>query len=146
MIGRRIAAVKHLDEYISIDIHSIQEKRGAIGSLCSFVQRHFNNNEEKCYELKLVLNELIQNAINCQSGCTDQMIKTEIRLIPASRGLYITVTDDGPGYNPFKTIQSLQENMPSRNENGRGMLLIREYCQSMDFNPLGNRITVTMLF
>ena len=53
--------------------------------------------------------------------------------------IYITVEDEGPGYDYKQVIESCELSMK---ETGRGILIVRELSERLIFNNAGNRITV----
>ncbi|MDP2891752.1 MAG: ATP-binding protein [Bacillota bacterium] len=133
-----------MSEQVFAVINRAEEKREAVSALCSFVMQHYKIGEEKTFYLKLVLNELIDNSLRCQSGCSQVRTVAEIKLSPFTRGVNITISDSGAGFNPKETLKRLKEDIESCLECGRGLLLVREISRSMKFNKRGNRVSVDM--
>jgi len=92
------------------------------------------------FALRLAVEEAVRNAI--VHGHRDlpgepvelawEVSETEVR---------ITVSDKGPGFDPaILPDPTLDENL--RKPSGRGVMLMRSFMSSVEFNDAGNRVTM----
>ena len=111
--------------------------------ILSFIEES-NGQLDACvkYELKVILNELIINAIKHGNNCDpSKKVKTSVALTK-SRHVILLVEDEGKGYNyelKCKRAQ-LKENFFEMNETGRGILIVSNLCDKIKFNKRGNRV------
>ena len=102
---------------------------------------------EKQFDIKVILSELLQNAITHGNGCdNDKKIYIDVWLQENSKVLSISVRDQGPGFDPSPVLNLSgisgfnPENM---DESGRGLLIVQNLCDYLEFNTMGNAVTVT---
>lgn len=92
------------------------------------------------FALRLALEEAIRNAfVHGRRDAPDQPIDVAWTITPER--VTITVSDHGPGFDP-DTVPD-----PTSPENlerpcGRGLLLMRAYMSSVEFNDAGNTVTM----
>lgn len=98
------------------------------------------------FELKVVLNEVLVNAIK-HGNKEDEEKKIAIRAyISRHDKLYIIIEDEGRGYdfahacNEHKPVRDAESYEIS--ESGRGIMIIKSLCDSIKVNAKGNRIVV----
>jgi len=97
-----------------------------------------------CFALRLTIEEAVNNAF--KHGHRDLGPEADVRLAweVSPEKITIVVEDQGPGFDP----EALPD--PTAEENiekptGRGLLLIRAYMSSVEFNEDGNRVTMVYL-
>lgn len=104
---------------------------------------------EECnlFELKVVLNELILNAIkHGNKGDINKSVKVTAGI---SNGgfAYFIIEDEGDGYN----YKSLLENDYNRQEEldcigmretGRGILIVKNLCENIKYSQKGNKVII----
>jgi serine/threonine-protein kinase RsbW len=97
-----------------------------------------------CFALRLAIEEAMSNAFRHGHRDLEPDADIEIAWDANPDRVTIVVEDQGPGFDP----ESLPD--PTAPENiekasGRGLLLIRAYMSSLDFNVAGNRVTMVYL-
>lgn len=100
----------------------------------------FDLSDEVQARLMLVLSEAVTNAIlhgNKLEKRKKATLKTWVNF-PDAR-LYITVEDEGPGFNPGSIPNPLDEQNLLK-PSGRGIYLMREYADAVSYNAAGNRL------
>ncbi|NLL66493.1 MAG: ATP-binding protein [Clostridiaceae bacterium] len=119
-----------------------------VRNILDMLQRRYLLDAEQCFDIKVILCELLQNSIK-HGNVSDvsKKIRVEIWLKEASRVLGITIKDQGRGFQPVKTrdfslAKPLDCNPVNMDESGRGLLIVNELCDCMEFNTMGNAITV----
>lgn len=98
------------------------------------------------FELKVILNELVSNAI--KHGIEENADRY-VRLaagVTKNEQLLLMVEDDGQGYDYGKVLKNGDEHLFAdlcdMKENGRGLLIVRNLCDKIKFNEKGNRVVV----
>jgi len=90
------------------------------------------------FAIKLALEESLHNAIEHGNG-RDPKKKIEISYEIDPRQVSITVTDQGPGFNPDNVPDpTVDENLEK--PGGRGIMLMKAYMDEVSFNDCGNRV------
>jgi serine/threonine-protein kinase RsbW len=100
---------------------------------------------EQCFDIKIILSELLQNAIKHGNKCdTNKKIHIDIWFKEQSKTLGIRIKDQGHGFDsPSKYIsKNLSEGEPMLNESGRGLNIVKALSDGIKFNTEGNTITV----
>ncbi|NMB96834.1 MAG: ATP-binding protein [Clostridiaceae bacterium] len=113
------------------------------------IERSYGNiiDDDILFELKVVLNELIVNAI-IHGNKAD--VRKKIRIasgLTKEKCAYITIKDDGEGYDYGYILKKCNEpaNMMCNNnisESGRGILIVKNLCEQICFNKEGNEIMI----
>lgn len=97
-----------------------------------------------CFALRMAIEEAVSNAF--RHGHRDLHPDADIALaweISPER-ITIVVEDQGPGFDPDALPDpTAEENIEK--PSGRGLLLIRAYMSSINFNEVGNRVTMVFL-
>lgn len=103
--------------------------------------------ENTLFEIKVILNELLTNAVKhgSKSDCS-RYVKVSARIMDNCLFL-LEVEDDGEGCDYKSTLHEAQnqcccENIFDIKETGRGLLLVKNLCDSIQFNMKGNRVTI----
>ncbi len=115
-------------------IHSLQQNYGAL-------------NDSTLFELKVILNELLINAIR-HGNLEDENKNVKINAgIDIYGNLYIIIEDEGFGYDYCHICDRLKpfcdDTEPSdATENGRGIMILRSLCDTVKVNSKGNKIVI----
>ena len=89
------------------------------------------------------LTEALANAM-LYGNCRDprKRVRVEARLTPTE--IIVQVTDEGSGFDPAKVLDPTLPVNRTR-PGGRGIYLIRKLMDRVEFNELGNSITMVLL-
>jgi len=100
------------------------------------------------FELKVVINELLSNAI--KHGCKeneDKFVRVLAGIVDKEFAL-LKVEDDGDGYDTTileqygKTGETVIKNVDDINEYGRGIFLVKNLCDEFKINRKGNKVVI----
>ncbi len=100
---------------------------------------------DQCFDIKVILCELLQNAIKHGNGCdANKKIHLDLSFKEGNKILSITVKDQGCGFNLNNAgvAYKLDCNPIDLGESGRGLCIVNELCDGMEFNSAGNAVTV----
>lgn len=102
--------------------------------------RGFGYPEASEFALRLAVEEAVRNAI--VHGHRDLPGEpVELAWDVTEEQVRITVSDKGPGFDPaILPDPTLDENL--RKPSGRGVMLMRSFMSSVEFNDAGNRVTM----
>lgn len=113
--------------------------------LSDIILEYFISNEI-IFELKVVLNELITNALCHGNKCElEKLVYVTLKLV-SNKYLYISVKDEGFGFNSKMSSQSLDDYLEEVNtslcEHGRGLVIVNSLCDKVKFNRSGNKVSI----
>jgi len=112
------------------------------------IQLISNLDAEQIFDIRVILCELLQNAIEHGNECDlAKKIYVDVWFQENNDLLGITVKDQGCGFNTLKAMNfsftSASGFDPANiNESGRGLFIVQNLCDFMEFNTMGNAITV----
>ena len=96
------------------------------------------------FGIRLALEEALSTAFTHGSANQpDAYIIVTLRVTPDS--LYLSIADQGPGFTP-DAVPDPTEDGNLEIASGRGLLLMRAYMDSVEFNPRGNAVRFTKSF
>ena len=115
----------------SITVPSSTSYLKEIENLTSEVSKYAKLSSGECDDLSIVVTELVNNAIH-HGNKNDQNKDVRINLIVKKDKLEVHILDEGYGFNPDELKDPLDpENL--LNENGRGIFLIKNMMDKLDF-------------
>ncbi|HIT72099.1 hypothetical protein B5E58_07010 [Tyzzerella sp. An114] len=122
---------------------SLPNVKIAVDEALTFVDSNINNlSREDFFDLKLVLNELIINAV-IHGNNQDITKKVSIYIeIQPENIIKTVISDEGKGYNYEELILKDNEEF-SLDENGRGISLVAALIDTLTFNDMGNVVKFT---
>ena len=133
--------------YKAIIPSEISAVKFAVKETLQYIQNCSCIDESTLFELKVILNELIINAIK-HGNSYDSSKSVKICAEFSAKGyVTISVEDEGEGYdfNCYKAdsgeIYNVNE-ICEFPECGRGILIVRELCNSLRYNEKGNAVYV----
>lgn len=99
--------------------------------------------DEDSSRIMLTLSEAVNNAIvHGNKENPDKKVTVISSFDPDSKTLTISVEDEGEGFNPKSIPDPLkEENL--LNEGGRGVYLIEQYADDLQFSKSGTKATIT---
>ena len=117
----------------------------AIGKL----ERRLNSYEvAELFNIKVILNELLVNAIRHGCNCDVNKAVSLNCFIREDGRLVLRIRDEGNGYDYCDILEqevcdifTLDDNMK---ECGRGILIVKSLCEDLNFNSKGNEIEVIL--
>jgi serine/threonine-protein kinase RsbW len=90
--------------------------------------------------MKIILTELFANAIYHGNG-GDHSKRVIIGHVIDKKKVTISILDEGDGFDPGSVPDpTLPENLIK--DCGRGLYIVKNYADSMEFNEKGNRVTI----
>lgn len=100
-------------------------------------------NEDDSNRIMLTLSEAVNNAIiHGNNGNPEKEVVVLSTLDEENRVLTISVEDEGEGFDPEEIPDPLkEENL--LNEGGRGVYLIKQYADDLQFSKGGSKATIT---
>ncbi|MCC5829744.1 MAG: ATP-binding protein [Phycisphaeraceae bacterium] len=92
------------------------------------------------FAIRLALDEALANAIH-HGNREDPAKKVTIQVAIDDEKLVLTVADEGAGFKPCQIPDpTIEENL--ERPNGRGVMLMRAYMTEVNFNEVGNQVTL----
>ncbi|MDZ7683137.1 MAG: ATP-binding protein [Fodinibius sp.] len=100
-------------------------------------------NEENFNRIMLTLSEAVNNAImHGNEEDPGKQVVIETTLSNDKKMLEISVEDEGEGFDPDEIPDPLKdENL--MNQGGRGVYLIKQYADDMQFSKSGSKVTIS---
>lgn len=125
--------------------HDIKGLACTISTVLADIQSRCFICENTIFEIKVILNELIVNAICHGNNCEcDKGAYVTVKTFKDY--VYISVQDEGNGFEYKKADISMDKNIQSKNdefcEHGRGLIIVEQLCDKLKFNCYGNRVSV----
>lgn len=97
--------------------------------------------DESIRKMKIILTELFANAIY-HGNQADHSKRVIIGHVIDRKKVTISILDEGEGFDPASVPDpTLPENLVK--DCGRGLYIVKNYADSMEFNEKGNRVTIT---
>jgi serine/threonine-protein kinase RsbW len=100
------------------------------------------------FDIRVILSELLQNAIrHGNANDSNKKVLIDVWYHDDSRILSICVTDQGQGFDVKRIIECREKSgcdALAMDESGRGLYIVQSLCDDIQFNPVGNAITVRM--
>ena len=124
------AAIPILNDRVEID---------AVRELITEVLSRFGYGKSSTFAIRLALEEALNNAFGHghRDLPPDEPVTLEYNV--SAEQVYIAVTDQGPGFDPDSIPDpTLDENIEV--PGGRGLLLMRAFMESVEFNDVGNAV------
>ena len=149
------SALKTQTFYVCQIQASIDNLKETVDGALAYFSKMYGEMDESTYlELKVVLNELLINAI--KHGSKEDATKQVKVVAGLTDGEYalLVVEDEGEGYDinlleQCKRIgfqkhvpESEQDDVSSINESGRGIFIVKSLCEDFMVNDKGNKIVV----
>ncbi len=122
---------------ISSEISNIRKIENVIDELSS----ELNINTDAYGKILVATLEAVNNAI-IHGNKTDINKQVNVAFILKKRSLNITVRDEGMGFNP-QVVPDPTSPENIENLHGRGVYLMNNLADYIEFNPDGNQVTMT---
>ncbi|MEZ0536586.1 ATP-binding protein [Caldicellulosiruptoraceae bacterium PP1] len=133
---------KFLTINLTSDLHNLPV---AEQEIMTFLKREIKLSEEQLLDYKLIINELIINAI-IHGNKKDPQKHVKVKVgVHYSKLSYIIVEDEGNGfeiesvYKDYTPIE-YEDRIENIFENGRGLMIVNSLCETVKQNRKGNKI------
>ena len=142
---RDTTGIKYYVNRFQADISNLKH---TINDVLAYFDRSYCQMDEVTrLELKVVLNELLINAVK-HGGKTDNdnYVKVIAGIVTEDCALVI-VEDDGEGYDTEQYNKNQNNIVPNGNmddieETGRGIFIVRNLCEDFMVNEKGNKVVI----
>lgn len=126
--------------------HDIKYLACLIKTVLNAIQAEQFVSEDTLFEIKVILNELITNAICHGNNCEDdKRTYVKVKVLNGSY-LYVCVKDEGCGFNHKLDLQELYSHVDEKNksfcEHGRGLLIVEQLSDRVKFNRFSNKVSI----
>jgi serine/threonine-protein kinase RsbW len=120
------------------------EVKPAVGDALRFIdQRTPCLSDSDRHELKLIFSELLYNAV-IHGNRSDARKKIEMRVECAASAdgcdVVSTITDEGRGFDYLRVMREMNESDAITREHGRGVKLVSELTNRLEYNGSGNSV------
>jgi len=128
---------------------TIENIRKTVQEVICYFQGYFGAMDEcSLFELKVILNELVFNAVRHGNRGNSRMCVKVVAGITKTEDIFVMVRDEGEGYN-YRYVMEKWEDAGSAchglldaGETGRGLLIVKNLCDRIIFNKRGNVVMV----
>ncbi|MBX3409739.1 MAG: ATP-binding protein [Phycisphaeraceae bacterium] len=121
-------------------VNDPEQIRRAEGLLVEAIERHAYS-KAAIFAIRLSFNEAISNAFRHGHATLPADLPVFFTYAVAADQVRIEIEDQGPGFDPSTVPDpTLEENI--ERGSGRGLLLIRSYMASAEYNAKGNRLAM----
>lgn len=118
----------------------IDDIKPSVKSVLDCVEQQKTLSDERKYEIELVLNELL---VNCFRHASPSMeLPVELAADVDDGRLFICVTDCGEGFEYKKDFDESSDIKTLYRERGRGLMLVKAFCEEIRYNLKGNSVEV----
>lgn len=148
-MDKALSCIDSLTLFYKVIPSNINIVGNTVKEIIRYIEKSYGKiiDEEIIFELRVVLNELIINAIvHGNKADSNKKIKITSGLIK-EKSAFVAIADDGEGYDYNYVIKKSNE---LRNficnddvsESGRGIMIVRSLCEQVKFNKKGNVVTI----
>lgn len=122
-------------------LSSTYEEIERVNEIARDLQEWADLNEDQFDTVLLTLSEAVTNAI-LHGNKIDPSKKVQVKAHLDDETLSISVKDEGEGFDPNDLPDPLQEEN-ILNEGGRGVFIIEQFAEEVNFSENGTKITMT---
>lgn len=116
----------------------LEQLSSQVERLASFIQTEGLFQDED-FNLTLVLKEALTNAIE-HGNRLDPKKKVTASVVPTPREVSVVIRDEGNGFDRYSVLSQGRKNLFK--ERGRGLIIINEYADKVEWNEKGNSIRI----
>ncbi len=98
----------------------------------AYIEKHLDINDDTAFKIEIALREVINNAI-LHGNKQDVSRKVYVKFKWNNEYLYISVKDENPDKVDFDKIGEKLENQDILSFNGRGILIMKNYMDKVEF-------------
>jgi len=126
--------------------HDIKTLASTVNLVLNAIMSEHCLSDQMLFEIKVVLNELIVNALCHGNNCELEKVTYVTFMLVDANYLYISVKDEGYGFKPNRDTSSLDDYIEATNESlcehGRGLFIVDKLCDRVKFNRCGNKVSI----
>ena len=135
---------------------SVEKLRGTINDILKYFEDVFGHlSEEAHFEMKVVLNELLVNAVKHGSKGDEEKFVSILAGVDNNERAILVVEDEGDGYDTtlIKRYDDMCRlgfedaeftgNVEDVDESGRGIFIVKALCDDFKVNQKGNKVVVS---
>jgi len=126
--------------------HDIKTLASTIDLVLNAIISEHCMSDQILFEIKVVLNELIVNALCHGNNCELEKVTYVTFKLLNNNYLYISIKDEGYGFKPNLDTSSLEDCIKATNkslcEHGRGLFIVDKLCDRVKFNRCGNKVSI----
>jgi serine/threonine-protein kinase RsbW len=127
------------DQIYQLSLQSTYEEAESIPEFVENLQKETGLDEDSSSKLMLLLSEAVTNAIVHGNG-EDPSKKVEVEIALKPDSIITTVEDEGDGYDPDEDADNPLDDDNLLKEGGRGIFLIQEISDEMEYFNEGRGI------
>lgn len=132
------------DQSYQLTLQSTYEEAESIPEFVEGLQKQTDLDEDSSGKLMLLLSEAVTNAIVHGNGeDPSKKVKVEIKIKPNS--IITKVEDEGDGYDPSEDAENPLDEDNLLKEGGRGVFLIQEISDELEYFNEGRGIKFVIL-
>ncbi len=127
-----------MSQYIIKNIISI---KSVITEILNDIKNEYNINEEIYFNIRLVLSELLSNSF--EHNEIKKSINVWLNLNYSPKKIHIKINDFGTGFD----INAIKKNDIKENiykKSGRGLSIVYSLCESIEYNSIGNTVSIVI--
>ncbi len=132
------------DQFYQLSLKSTYEDAESIPEFVEGLQKEAGLEEDVSGKLMLLLSEAVTNAI-VHGNLEDPAKKVEVEIEIKPESIITTVEDEGEGYDPNKDSEDPLEEDNLLKEGGRGIFLIQEISDEIEYFNQGRGIKFLIL-
>ena len=145
MERRPISTQKYYISHFKADINNI--KRIINDALAYFDDSCCAMDEGTRYDLKVIINELLVNAVKHGGKSRDRCHVKVVAGLSGEDCAFLIVEDDGDGYdvarmNRFQDDSAENRSIECVEETGRGIYIVKSLCDDFLVNEKGNKVVI----
>lgn len=119
---------------------NVYKVKTIVNDSLNFIKENLLNlSYDDLYDLKLILSELLFNAI-IHGNKEDTKKNVSLTIEINNNMIYAVIADEGPGFDYMGLLARLQASDNLFDENGRGIKLVLSLTDKLLFNHVGNEI------
>jgi serine/threonine-protein kinase RsbW len=112
-----------------------------VREVLAYLNSRFDNlTQEEHGDIKLVLNELMFNAV-LHGNRADESKQVHVSLTATRKLVCITIEDEGPGFDSEAALLNMQREDSLRMETGRGLALANALADEVTYSQEGRKVT-----
>ncbi|MDB4835196.1 ATP-binding protein [Cyclobacteriaceae bacterium] len=123
---------------LNLKIPSISDNIRIVESFIDNAKDKFNINDDLYGNIMIAVTESVNNAI-AHGNNNDAKKSVDLKLTLSEKDLKVTVKDEGNGFD-FDNVPDPTSPENLEKENGRGVFLINNLCDTVNFEDKGSKV------